>query len=196
MTDDTGRYTHATGVNELEIYDAVATGADDRIPGEFIGIPGALTTTALYLPSTLSYEQWAQTGAILRYFEKGVQWWLGDWWRHGERHYGDMASQEAQDGLQEQVGYAYKTIANCAWVAGRIEPSRRRESLSWSHHQEVARFDDAAQQDEWLDRAEAENWTRAELRQALRGDGDVVELDDGQTVCEQCGRTIVVKQED
>lgn len=201
MPDDTARYTHstgvATGVNELELYDAVATGTDetsDRIPGEFIGIPGAMTQTALYLPSTLSYEQWARTGAILRYLERGVQWWLGDWWRFGERAYGEMASQEAQDNVYEMTGRAYKTVANAAWVASRIETSRRRESLSWSHHAEVASIDDPAEQDAWLDRAEAEGWTRAELRQALHGEADVVELESGDgEVCEHCGRRVIVQ---
>jgi putative SOS response-associated peptidase YedK len=40
--------------------------------------------------------------------------------------------------------------------------SRRREVLSWSHHREVAALP-PAEQDEWLDRAEAEKWDRNDL---------------------------------
>src|SRR5439155_4630154 len=53
----------------------------------------------------------------------------------------------------------------------RIEPSRRRENLSWSSHREVASLE-AREQDRWLDRAERgdgpdQPWRRARLREAL-----------------------------
>src|SRR4030042_3269726 len=41
---------------------------------------------------------------------------------------------------------------NAAWVASRIESSRRREDLGWSCHAEVAPLE-PADQDRWLDRA-------------------------------------------
>jgi N6-adenosine-specific RNA methylase IME4 len=52
-------------------------------------------------------------------------------------------------------------------VASRVETSRRREVLSWSHHKEVAALE-PAEQDAWLDRAEAEGWTRMDLRSAIK----------------------------
>jgi N6-adenosine-specific RNA methylase IME4 len=48
-----------------------------------------------------------------------------------------------------------------------VELSRRRDNLSWSHHQEVAKLD-AADQDAWLDRTALEAWTQKELRRQLR----------------------------
>jgi len=40
-----------------------------------------------------------------------------------------------------------------AWVSGKIEVLRRRNNLSWSHHQEVASLP-PAEQDEWLNYGE------------------------------------------
>ena len=40
------------------------------------------------------------------------------------------------------------------WVAGQIEPSRRRDTLSWSHHSEVAALEPKVQ-DHLLDLAVA-----------------------------------------
>ena len=58
-----------------------------------------------------------------------------------------------------------------AYVAGRYEPSRRRESLSFSHHAELAALS-PADQELWLDRSEAGQLSvralRFELREARR----------------------------
>lgn len=56
---------------------------------------------------------------------------------------------------------------NAAYVAGRIELSRRRDSLSWSHHYQVAKFQ-PIEQDACLNKAESEGWTSKELREAIR----------------------------
>ena len=47
-----------------------------------------------------------------------------------------------------------QTLANEKYVSSRFEISRRRESLSFSHHSEVAALE-PKQQDDWLDKAEA-----------------------------------------
>ncbi len=52
-------------------------------------------------------------------------------------------------------------------VCRRIEPSRRREVLSWSHHREVAALE-PEDADALLDKAEAEGWTRQELRRQAK----------------------------
>lgn len=151
------------------------------------GIPGTLTLTRLVLPEDLPYDQWRRVGLILRFMERGVQWWLGDWWRFGERAYGEMASQQAQDAVTEMTGYAYSTVTTCAWVADRFESSRRRENLSWSHHREVSGRP-AEEQDAWLDRAEQGCWTRAELRAAMKG--ELPERGGDPAVCPTCGRPL------
>ena len=36
--------------------------------------------------------------------ERLVYWWLGDWWRYGERTYAEMASQAAKDAIKDATG--------------------------------------------------------------------------------------------
>jgi N6-adenosine-specific RNA methylase IME4 len=88
-------------------------------------------------------------------------WWMGDWWNYGERQYGELAAQ-AVDG-----DHAYQTWKNAAWVARAIEPSRRRDGVSWSIHSEVAALG-PDEQDRVLDEAEAESWTKRDARRAVR----------------------------
>jgi 16S rRNA G966 N2-methylase RsmD len=94
--------------------------------------------------------------------DRSVMWWIGDWWRYGDHEYGDRAAQAL-----DQDTFSYQTFMDAGWVSGRVETSRRREVLSWSHHREVAALE-PAEQDEWLDRAESEGWSRNELRREIR----------------------------
>jgi hypothetical protein len=121
-----------------------------------------MTDTSLLLPPGLARDDWEQIGETLRRIETGVSWWLADWWRFGEREYGESASQAAPTGL------AAKTLANYAAVADRIEPSRRREDLTMGHHAAVAGLEDPDVQDEWLDKAAANDMSVAELRGRIK----------------------------
>jgi N6-adenosine-specific RNA methylase IME4 len=114
----------------------------------------------LGLSTDLSIEEWAEIGRQLRHMAEGVMWWLGDWWAYGTQHYGERAAAVAQG-----IGWAFQTCVNAGSVARRFEPNRRRLLLSWSHHAEVANRVDA---DELLDQAEAEGWSREELRFVVR----------------------------
>ena len=53
------------------------------------------------------------------------------------------------------------------YVASKIEPGRRREQLSWSHHAELAALE-PADQDRWLDQAVSARLSVRSLRQAIR----------------------------
>ena len=46
------------------------------------------TSQALILPQTLTRERWEALGAELKHVDSAVQWWVGDWWAHGEREWG------------------------------------------------------------------------------------------------------------
>jgi hypothetical protein len=69
------------------------------------------------------------------------------------------------------VGLDYQTLRNYAWIARKFEASRRRSGLPFQHHAEVAALP-PAEQDEWLDRAQREGWSRTALRRALRASRD------------------------
>lgn len=116
----------------------------------------------LELPPGLSFEDWRSIGAALVHMARNVLWWLGDWWRYGEREYGEAASQAAP------TGYALQTVRAAAWVADRFsESSRRRDDLTWAHHREVAALP-PAKADELLDLAEREDLSTRDLRQEVR----------------------------
>src|SRR5262249_41792955 len=67
----------------------------------------------------------------------------------------------------EQTGYDYQTLANDKTVARSIQLSRRRENLSWSHHEAVASLPEP-EQDRLLDEAEREELTMRQLRQRVQ----------------------------
>lgn len=88
--------------------------------------------TALILPEELDYEKWIVYGRELGRVARAVMWWLGDWWIYGKNRYGERIK------AAEQLAWDFKTCMNAGVVARRIETSRRREALPWSHHAEVA----------------------------------------------------------
>jgi len=124
-------------------------------------IPDQYSPTHLTLPGGLNYEEWEQIGRKIQMAANASMWWLGDWWAYGEHRYGERAAQAVDS------NYSFQTFANAASVARKIETYRRRELLSFSHHAEVAPLD-PDKQDELLDKAEKENWTRRDLRKAVR----------------------------
>jgi hypothetical protein len=117
----------------------------------------------LALPADLDHARWCEIGADLRRFDRAVAWWVGDWWAFGEYRYG--ARREITEDPDWQ-GPAYQTRAYAAAVCRAFEVSRRRETLSFSHHETVAALAPAAQ-DRWLDEADREGWSRRELRAAV-----------------------------
>jgi len=105
---------------------------------------------------------WIQAeGDKLKRIEGAIHWWLGDWLNYGERAYGEKYSQAL-----DETEFSYKTLRTDSWVAHRIEVSRRRDNLSWSHHREVAPLD-LPDQDRLLDQAESGGMSIRELRRAV-----------------------------
>lgn len=144
-----------------------------------LALPGAVSSTGLELPHDLSYDDWAQVGVTLGALGKAYQWWIGDWLQFGEAAYGERYSQ-----AMDATGLEYSTVANVASVAGKIEPSRRREKLSFGHHEAVARCE-PAEQDAWLDAAEENEWTRAELRRQMKEPRETPPI-----LCPHCGKQL------
>ena len=115
-------------------------------------------------------EAWLEDGRRLGERTERDRWALGDWVVHGEREYGDLAA------AATEINVAAKTLSNLASVARKIETSRRREVLSWSHHAEIASLPvDVG--DALLDRAEAEGWSHAVMREKARAASEVAQLE-------------------
>jgi hypothetical protein len=107
----------------------------------------------------------SRIGAELAVMTDSCQWWIGDWLVHGRAKFGDDKYARAA----ALSGYAQVSLAQYAWVSESVPRSSRLESLSWSHHQEVAGLP-PRDRDKILKKAEAENLTRADLRSLLHGE--------------------------
>jgi hypothetical protein len=116
----------------------------------------------LVLNDGLAFGRWRQIGKQLSTITDSSAWWLGDWLVFGERQYSDRYRQAVAE-----TSLDYQTLRNYAWVARNVPLSRRRDSLSFQHHAEVAALGPDEQRD-WLARAEQDHWSRNELRMRLR----------------------------
>lgn len=130
---------------------------------QVVGLSGArIEGVGLVLDDDLSRESWAQIGLNLFALEGLMPWLIGDWWLHGEHHYGDRADQAVA------LGRTPEYLSNVAWVCQAVPPNRRRDpsELSFTHHREVAKLR-ASDQTRFLTKAIKERWNIKELRQAV-----------------------------
>jgi hypothetical protein len=114
------------------------------------------------LPRPLPFEAWLAVGTQLAEVAASWAWCLGDWLAYGQAAYAGRY-QEAI----ERTGLEYQTLRNYAWVARRFELSRRRDTLSFGHHAEVAALPEP-EQDYWLRKAEEFGWSTIRLRREVR----------------------------
>src|SRR5262245_11948880 len=117
--------------------------------------------SGLLLPHGLSFDVWRQIGSQIFLVTNSCAWWVGDWLAYGEDSFGDRYKQ-----VIEETSLDYQTLRNYTWVAKSFTMSRRRDSLSFGHHAEVAALTEV-EQDEWLTRAERFMWSRNELRRRV-----------------------------
>jgi hypothetical protein len=125
------------------------------------------TEVGLRFPAEVTFESWQRAGVQISRIVDSFAWCLGDWLVYGQRRYTDRYRTAA-----DAIGLDYQTLRNYASVARRVDLARRRSTLSFQHHAEVAALP-AADQEAWLRRAEEGGWSRNQLRQhlqAARGD--------------------------
>lgn len=131
-----------------------------------IAIPAGveLTPTGLNLPANLTEADWEAIGENIALSEQAMTWAIADWWAFGQTSstYGKTTA------VAERFGWKASTLKTYAWVAKNVQPSNRFAGLPFSYHQEVASLD-PYQQYEYLTDAEAEGWSHAELRRAVKG---------------------------
>jgi hypothetical protein len=135
-----------------------------------------VTPIGLRIPNGLTYEGWQRAGYRLAQVMNSSAWCIGDWIDHGQRQYTDRYQRAV-----EMAGLEYKTVRNYAWTARRFPHTRRRETLSFQHHAEVAGLTED-QQETWLDRAETLKWSRNKLRLSLRAARNEVGADHAAAV--------------
>jgi hypothetical protein len=109
-----------------------------------------------------SLGMWEKLGANLLSFADSSAWWIADWLVYGESTFRDRYVEAIK-----RTSLSYQTLRNYTWAARRFPLSRRRHSLSFSHHLEVAGLEQP-QQDYWLRKAEELGWSRNKLRGQVR----------------------------
>ncbi|MGD0557946.1 MAG: LmbU family transcriptional regulator [Streptosporangiaceae bacterium] len=129
-----------------------------------LNIPGVVMfgRTSLTLTDSLAVDDWLGIGLHLWRTMDSSAWWLGDWLVYGRDRYSDRYKEAISN-----TALDYQTLRNYAWVSGRIEVTRRRGSLSFQHHAEVASLP-GTEQDEWLAKADTNRWSRNRLRAEMR----------------------------
>ena len=144
-------------------------------------------------------HEWVVQGRRLGMAGRHVGWWIGDWLRYGNAAYGERYSRASKI-----TGYDTQTLMNMVYVASRVEAARRRGSLSWSHHAEIAALPEDEQQ-RWLAHAEQSGLSVRDLREEIRrerrrprvdgGDGPQATTGEpGETVrCPGCGHEFSIE---
>ena len=125
---------------------------------------GALTTTHLDLSERpdLDYETCESLAAFFGNINHASRWWLADIIIYSEEVHGQLVGQ-----IAEATGLAPSSIENITSIGRRVPPSIRRPNLSFSVQGEVASLT-PLEQIKWLDVAENERLTKAELRSRIR----------------------------
>jgi len=116
----------------------------------------------LQLSPRLSFERWLDIGCQLSSLTTSMAWCLGDWLVYGQAAFTDRYREAI-----ERTSLEYQTLRNYAWVARRFALARRRDSLSFGHHAEVAALSEP-EQDYWLRKAEELSWSTNHLRTEIR----------------------------
>lgn len=143
------------------------TAASDTTRSDAIALgraPVEISPVAWRPKHALPMEEWMRHGARFGVVNRACGWWIGDWINYGNAAYGEKYSRAARI-----TRHDVQTLMNMAYVASRFEISRRRETVSWSHHAELASLPEEMQ-DRWLDRVELDALTVRDLRLELRRD--------------------------
>ena len=120
----------------------------------------------LILNDNITIDEWKELGQQLKQVEGSVQFWIGDWARFGDKK-GYYTNPKVYDELEEITGLDRGTIKNYKSVAENIPSSLRRDDLSFSQHQEVAKLE-PEEQKFFLQKAVDEDLTVRELRAEIR----------------------------
>ena len=141
-----------------------------------------LTITGLEIRGHPLFAEWERVGRTLFDLGTGTAWALGDWLLYGEGR-GDWGETYTQ--AVDLTKRSYGSLAQCVRVSRAFNFEARFKNLSWSHHQAVlGRPPD--ERHALLQRAEAEQWNRDDLREHLREERAVAQTAP-RHLCPKCG---------
>lgn len=181
MAKDSKGYIHNTNPMEddpsgLQQTDAVLYGADPQVTlrAKKMGLKtdidgtvriGSFTLTRVGLQVTDKFDEndWNRAGEIVCDLGKSVQWILGDLLKIGEQR----KYKTDYEFVAEKTGYEVVTLRNLVYVCSTVDVSRRRDTLRFGHHANVAAYA-PHEQDEWLQKAEVGKWSVSQMRAAMK----------------------------
>lgn len=150
---------------------------DNLILGGFV-----FTPTGMIVSSEPTFEEWESAGRFLQHVEKCIQFWIGDWLNWGELKWRESYAQVAAE-----TGLEKSTLRNYKSVAAKVDVSLRSDKLPFAHHAIVASLP-PAQQKKYLDLAEKEHLSSAQLSARIRKtNGDPPDF---SITCPHCGKSI------
>lgn len=145
-------------------------------------------------------EEYEIFGQTLLQIDTAYQWIIGDYLAYGVNSNYGLAQQ-----FGELLGKSDKTIRNWVYVARNVELSRRRDNLTFGHHENVAGFTQE-QQEYWLNLAEEGNgklgkehkvWSVKKLRDEIamaHGSLDVNRQSPANRLLERWQKTVSLKK--
>jgi hypothetical protein len=107
----------------------------------------------------VQYDAWAAKMAEIQKRQKGLLWKLGDSAMAGEELFGERYAQAIEHYSAESIQHARRIC--------RAFPHARRRKCGFSFHQAVIALPES-DQDELLDLAVKQDWTRQEMREAAK----------------------------
>ena len=117
----------------------------------------------LDLPETIDRDAWEAIGAglVRESRERDIEWRIGDWAARADGAFATLADAAAI------VGESAANLRKYVATAKAYPPVRRRTDLPFFMHLETCALPEA-DAESLLDAALAEDWTRAEMREAAR----------------------------
>jgi hypothetical protein len=119
----------------------------------------------LSIKSDTTCEEWIKIGKGLAQVGRAVQFWVGDWACFGEKK-GYYTDSKIYEQIEKITGYSHQTIKNVKYISSRVQSSRRRDDVSFSHYAEIASLE-PHEQDYYIDMIVRNKLTRNELREAI-----------------------------
>jgi hypothetical protein len=120
-----------------------------------------VTPTGIEFKTTLSHEDWCDLGRALAPIAKAIGFLVGDWINFGSASYGEKYKEALVS-----TGIPYKRLANYAYVARKVAPSRRVQCIDFEHHSVVAKLPHQEQK-HWLGLTKKHRLSVQRLRKSI-----------------------------
>lgn len=132
-----------------------------------------LTPMSYEPPITITEQEWLEDGEFIKRIDKLNKFAKGDYILFGQKIFGEMYSQAVDEFEWGDYNYLSKLV----WVARNVPPHVRHYNLTWTHHHHVASMTEQ-EQVEWLDAAEANEWTARELKEEIKESRMIIDTTD------------------